>query len=467
MFIANFDFLNSPPQLYFLQKRTNKTIIGGILFILYLIIITIVFLFYTVDYYLNDKYDIEYTIYKIFSDNLQNNNFKGVDPHFNFSVNLFKINDDLDKIELDNNFILLDSSLETIERNKFYSKNPKDLAITVLYTCLFNCSQEREQDKGISYILNFTYRGYKIDHDNEKIPLETTNENYIFYKEFYFSLNKSTFFEVDWEIIKYREEKGLLGLFDNWFNKKNEYIAFDLCGMNKLTTEKVIAYDNFDGIPSKFLSAISFGEQNNQFVEYIRTKKSPLDVLADIGSLFATLLNIFIYIFCFYSRNVNNYQIIQKLLSNSNRLRELNIKICKSKTIKFKNNINRNKNYENFDKLSIDTSKSVPFKSNDNNNNITNKIEDKNDEKDGNFSLKGVYFIHFLFKHFNFKNKKMKNKIEIINICNDIIFKYISIENILYNQIIFENLLKDYKWNEPNLMKIDNNFLIKKLKSIN
>jgi hypothetical protein len=142
------------------------------------------------------------------------------------------------------------------------------------------------------------------------------------------------------------------------------------------------------------------------------------------------------------------------------------IKICKSKTIKFKNNINRNKNYENFDKLSIDTSKSVPFKYN-NNNNITNKIEDKNDEKDGNFSLKGVHFIHFLFKHFNFKNKKMKNKIEIINICNDIIFKYISIENILYNQIIFENLLKDYKWNEPNFMKIDNNFLIKKLKSIN
>ena len=249
MFIANFDFLNSPPQLYFLQKRTNKTIIGGILFILYLIIITIVFLFYTVDYYLNDKYDIEYTIYKIFSDNLQNNNFKGVDPHFNFSVNLFKINDDLDKIELDNNFILLDSSLEIIERNKFYSKNPKDIAITVLYTCLFNCSQEGEQDKGISYILNFTYRGYKIDHDNEKIPLETTNENYIFYKEFYFSLNKTSFFEVDWEIIKYREEKGLLGLFDNWFNKKNEYIAFDLCGMNKLTTEIVIVYVYFEGIP--------------------------------------------------------------------------------------------------------------------------------------------------------------------------------------------------------------------------
>jgi hypothetical protein len=60
----------------------------------------------------------------------------------------------------------------------------------------------------------------------------------------------------------------------------------------------------------------------------------------------------------------------------------------------------------------------------------------------------------------------MKNKIDIINTCNAIIFKYLSIENILYSQIIFENLLKDYKWNEPNLTRIDSNFSIKKLKLI-
>jgi len=60
----------------------------------------------------------------------------------------------------------------------------------------------------------------------------------------------------------------------------------------------------------------------------------------------------------------------------------------------------------------------------------------------------------------------MKNKIDIINTCNAIIFKYLSIENILYSQIIFENLLKDYKWNEQYLTRIDSNLLLGKLKSI-
>ena len=54
----------------------------------------------------------------------------------------------------------------------------------------------------------------------------------------------------------------------------------------------------------------------------------------------------------------------------------------------------------------------------------------------------------------------------IIDICDEIICKYTSVENILYSQIIFENLLKDYIWNKPFLKKIGYNFLISKLKLI-
>ena len=41
--------------------------------------------------------------------------------------------------------------------------------------------------------------------------------------------------------------------------------------------------------------------------------------------------------------------------------------------------------------------------------------------------------------------------------CNNIILKYYSIENILYNQIMIENLLQDYKWNNPELKNILSN----------
>ena len=56
--------------------------------------------------------------------------------------------------------------------------------------------------------------------------------------------------------------------------------------------------------------------------------------------------------------------------------------------------------------------------------------------------------------------KKCKNnRQEIISKCNKLISQYYSIDNILYNQIKFENLLIDYKWNNPDLNKLDNNEL--------
>ena len=461
MFFANFDFLNSPPQLYYLQKRTNKTIIGGILFLLYIIVISIIFIYYIVNYYLNDRYDISYSLHKAFSDNPNNNDLKGIDPKFNFSINIYKINKDFESVEIYDKFLVIDYYFNIIENNTFYSKNPDDIKIYIYSYCLYNCSLVSDEED-ISYVVKFTYQGYKIEHQNKKIPLDVKNGNYTFFKELYFSLNKSTIFEVDWEIIKYKEEKGLLGLFGDWINKKNEYIAFDISFINKITTEKIIKLNVLKSLDLRLLSFINFKERNAQYVEYKRTKKSPLDVLANVGSLFSSFLVIFNYIFSFYSSNLNNYQIMQKFLSDPKRLKELNIKISRSKTIKFKNINNTNKKDRNFDKQSIDTSKSVPFKSNDKNK-ITENNEDKNDE---NINLKGVYFIHFLLKYFKCKCKNMKNKIDIINTCNLIIFKYFSIENILYNQIIFENLLKDYKWNEQYLTRIDCNLLLRRLKSI-
>jgi hypothetical protein len=48
--------------------------------------------------------------------------------------------------------------------------------------------------------------------------------------------------------------------------------------------------------------------------------------------------------------------------------------------------------------------------------------------------------------------------------CNKIVLKYTSIDNVLRNQIILGNLLKDYKWNDPSLNNINNNELIIQLK---
>ena len=457
MFLANLDFMSSPPQLYFLGKRANKTLFGGILFLLYILIMIIILIFHSLDYYLNDKYDIRYSLYKNIKDK------KEVNYNFNFLMNLTQITKELESDEVNPNLFLLDDKFNIIETNKMINKTSEEMAIYIVYFCLFNCSEEFKAD--LAYINNISYIGYNIDHQNKKKPLETNNKKYIFHKELYFSFNKTTLFQINFEIIKYREERGLLGLFENWLNKKNEYNCVDIASIEKTTVEGVIGLDFGDDFIGEFhiLSVIHFNKQYEQIVEYIRTKKSLLDVLANIGSLFSTFLSIFCFFFNFYSRDYNNYRIIKELLRIPKKANNSNIKICHSKTLKFeKISFRKNKkSYSGLDKQSIDTSKSVPFKSNDKN--ILQKNLENNDES---FQISKINIFPFLLKKFNFKSKYMEKKHEIIHICNNILYKYMSIEIILYNQIIFEHLLKDYKWNEPNLTKLYCNDLIKKLKSI-
>ena len=68
--------------------------------------------------------------------------------------------------------------------------------------------------------------------------------------------------------------------------------------------------------------------------------------------------------------------------------------------------------------------------------------------------------MQFLLNNIYCKRKKRMKEQNVIDI------KYTSIDVILCNQIIFENFLKDYKWNDINLKNIENNSLIKKLQSI-
>ena len=53
------DFFNSPPQYSIFKKEKNKTQFGGILFMIYIIIMLIISLIYILDYAINDKYEIE------------------------------------------------------------------------------------------------------------------------------------------------------------------------------------------------------------------------------------------------------------------------------------------------------------------------------------------------------------------------------------------------------------------------
>ena len=123
MFLSNLDFLSSPPQIYFLQKKTNKTLFGGILFIIYIFIMMNIFVVYTLNFYLNDRYDIRYSLYKNFTGNAEEINQKEeLNFHLNFSFDLKSISNELLLADLNDHFILVDQNGSTIERNKIIVK---------------------------------------------------------------------------------------------------------------------------------------------------------------------------------------------------------------------------------------------------------------------------------------------------------------------------------------------------------
>ena len=87
----------------------------------------------------------------------------------------------------------------------------------------------------------------------------------------------------------------------------------------------------------------------------------------------------------------------------------------------------------------------------ENENEKLNDDNDKNKEDDHiyktpskNIDLPHISFFDFLFNKFYFKCFGQKNQI-MINSCNNIVAKYLTVEKLIYNQIKLEYLWKVYK----------------------
>jgi len=169
-------------------------------------------------------------------------------------------------------------------------------------------------------------------------------------------------------------------------------------------------------------------------------------------SLYSGIKMVFAFL---YAQNFNNYKIIQKILSKKEDSIELSSDYKKLEKSKDKKTINE-KNIIIKDKL---------------NNNKENLIENSDEyqtikKEDDSLIFPKLNFFDYLFNNLYFSHKCLCDyqKQKIISTSNQILFKYFSVENIIYNQIKIENLLKDYSWNNPQLKSIQNNELITQLK---
>ena len=97
------------------------------------------------------------------------------------------------------------------------------------------------------------------------------------------------------------------------------------------------------------------------------------------------------------------------------------------------------------------------------------KNDDENEiilNEESNKTFKKLCFIDFFINNIYCKCCKKSIHQEIINICNNLIYNYCSIEHILYNQILLKNLFKDYKWNNQDFNDIMNNKYLIQLENL-
>ena len=188
--------------------------------------------------------------------------------------------------------------------------------------------------------------------------------------------------------------------------------------------------------------------------------------MANILSLVANIFTGFRFILSFYSSNFNNFKIIEKLLNRQEKKKNKINKYSEMKDIRNNDMLTLIKDDAEEKNINKNRDNNIIYKDN-NINESCDDLEDEEKEEDELNSdykrIKKLHFFDFFLNNLYCCCKKSKKQ-NIIHVCNEIVYKYASIDILIKNQILMENFLKDYKWNNPDLNNIENNNLFIQLK---
>ena len=471
----SFDFFSESPNIFIFQKEYNKTNFGGILFSLFTIIMFLISLAYILDYAINEKYTYEALTFYNHTDDEEElkkmNDNKELNPLINVTISI-----------KDDNFTILDKYLGNLEKDHIDEEgysiytlqvNASTEASPVIF---FKCGEDRNCSSFKEYIKEYggdiyigkiiiVYPGFKIQYDATP-PIYKDNPKTV-QQGLLLMEDEIKIFTFEWETIKFKDQKSL---FDTLTNKKTEYIGGHIKN-DRLSQELMYGFKNIvhDKELEYFypLVGLQFSNNHDEYLLYKRKKIELLDVLANIGALFSTIKNLFSLFFSFYSKNFNNYKILGKILTSPKEpIKKIGLIPEFSEISSSTEKEEEKKSYENDENNNeplIDNTTAenkLSFNGLDTNKNI-NEIK----ENETSSVLNKLHFFEFLFNNIYCKCCKKRRNQEIINMTNDILYNYLSIDSLLYNQIKLENLLKDYKWNNKSLNDIQNNKMIIKLKN--
>ena len=142
MALNRFDFLSNSPKNFIFRNTSNKTNIGGFLFLLYIFIVALITAFYICYYITNEDYLVEYTYnVEILEDDEEKFKLKDerYNPYFNFEF-IFSIWYEDEQISivnlppnLQNYFKIINTTTnQTIPLNTTIKRKVSDINIVIL-----------------------------------------------------------------------------------------------------------------------------------------------------------------------------------------------------------------------------------------------------------------------------------------------------------------------------------------------
>lgn len=111
-------FISDSPKLFIFQKESNKTNLGGIFFLIYLILVILIVAFYIHDYLEKEEFSFSYAfIEDIVSQDEEERRLNS--PEYNPILNISFDLENVEKKSLDERFFIMDLHQNKIERKKF------------------------------------------------------------------------------------------------------------------------------------------------------------------------------------------------------------------------------------------------------------------------------------------------------------------------------------------------------------
>ena len=312
------DFLSEAPKTLIFEKNSNKSNFGGVFSLILTIIVLFIAFYFIYDYARNIKYSVIYYYNEEYLNDDNKIEKKLDDERYNTEITYkFEMNSN---INTSNFFIYMKNQNEFINFGEEHKSKVYDLKAFIGYNCSklgendYDCSL-RESDKSpdMLYFFYLNYSGTKIVHEDRELPLQ--NKFISDYHFFSFGDNVNIYSQK-WKTIKYKEDKGIFGVF-NFNGKSKEYyggmIMNDKMAVVDMPEDLINSY-KVRGM--KILCNIQIHYSWVNFLDnYTRSKKTILEPISNICSLSLTIYSIFNFIYCgFFSSNFDNYKIIEKIL---------------------------------------------------------------------------------------------------------------------------------------------------------